>query len=128
MSPKKTYVAVYERDPDDDAWLVSVKGIEGCQTYGRSLRQAEARIREALALWLDRDADGIGITNAFPKRLESLADTVLRAREDAEHAGTKARQTTVDVVRKLTDLGLSRRDAAELLGISHQRVQQLLAS
>ena len=50
MSPKKTHVAVYERDPDADAWLVSIKGIEGCQTYGRSLRQAETRIREALAL------------------------------------------------------------------------------
>jgi predicted RNase H-like HicB family nuclease len=128
MSPKKTYVAVYERDPDDDAWLVSIKGIEGCQTYGRSLRQAETRIREALALWLDRDPDGIAITNEFPKRLESLASTVIQARNDAEHAGTKAQQTTVDVVRQLTDLGLSRRDAAELLGISHQRVQQLLAS
>ena len=55
MSPKKTYVAVYERDPDDDAWLVSIKGIEGYQTYGRSLRQAEHRIRAALALWLDQD-------------------------------------------------------------------------
>ena len=128
MSPKKTYVAVYERDPNDDAWLVHIEGVEGCQTYGRSLRQAEARIREALALWLDRDADVISITNEFPKRLQSLARTVIRARNDAEHAGTKAQQTTVDVVRQLTDLGLSRRDAADLLGISHQRVQQLLAS
>ena len=67
MSPKKTYVAVYERDPDDDAWLVHVRGIDGCQTYGRNLRQAEAYIREALAVWLDRDADGIGITNASPR-------------------------------------------------------------
>jgi predicted RNase H-like HicB family nuclease len=128
MSPKKTYIAVFERDPDDDAWLVSIKGIAGCQTYGRSLRQAESRIREALALWLDRDPDGISITNEFPKRLESLASKVVRARSDAEQAGTKAQQTTVDVVRQLADLGLSRRDAAELLGISHQRVQQLLAS
>ena len=33
---------------------------------------------------------------------------------------------TAEAVRRLTDLGLSRRDAAELLGLSHQRVQQLL--
>src|SRR5437879_635449 len=52
MSPKKTYVAVYERDPEDDVWNVHIKGVDGCQTYGRSLRQAQARIREALGLWL----------------------------------------------------------------------------
>ena len=59
MSRTKNYVAVYERDPESDAWLVHIKGIAGCQTYGRSLRQAEDRIREALALWLDRDPDGL---------------------------------------------------------------------
>ena len=32
----------------------------------------------------------------------------------------------VPAVRALNELGLSRRDAAELLGLSHQRVQQLL--
>jgi predicted RNase H-like HicB family nuclease len=36
---------------------VHIKGIPGCHTYGRTLRQAEARIREALALWFDRDPD-----------------------------------------------------------------------
>ena len=49
MSQKKTYTAVYEHDSADDAWLVHIDGIDGCQTYGRSLRQAQARIREALA-------------------------------------------------------------------------------
>ena len=40
MSPKKTYTAIYERDEHDDAWNVRIDGLEGCQTYGRSLRQA----------------------------------------------------------------------------------------
>ena len=44
MTRTKNYVAVYDRDPESDAWLVHIKGIDGCQTYGRSLRQAEARI------------------------------------------------------------------------------------
>ena len=48
MSPKKkTYVAIYERDKHDDAWNVRIDSLEGCQTYGRSLRQAQGRIREA---------------------------------------------------------------------------------
>ena len=126
MSPKKTYVAVYERDPEDDAWNVRIEGLDGCQTYGRSLRQAQARIREALALSLDRDPQQLLFRDELPADLSAVADTVARARREAERAGTKAQEETTRAVKRLTDLGLSRRDAAELLGLSHQRVQQLL--
>lgn len=126
MSPKKTYVAVYERDPEDDAWNVHIRDLDGCQTYGRSLRQGQARIREALGLWLDRDPQQLMIRDQLPADLSAVADTVARARQDAERAGTKAQEETTRAVKRLTDLGLSRRDAAELLGLSHQRVQQLL--
>ncbi len=126
MSPKKTYVAVYERDPEDDAWNVHIQDLDGCQTYGRSLRQAQSRIREALGLWLDRDPRQLSVRDELPADLTALADTVARARQDAERAGTKAQEETTRAVKRLTDLGLSRRDAAELLGLSHQRVQQLL--
>jgi predicted RNase H-like HicB family nuclease len=125
MSRKKTYVAVYERDPDD-AWNVWIKGLDGCQTYGRSLRQARARIREALAAWLDCEPDTLTIRDELPASVASIADRVARARRQAEDAGTRAQRDTAEAVRRLTDLGLSRRDAAELLGLSHQRVQQLL--
>ena len=126
MSPKKPYVAVYERDPEDDAWNVHIKGIEGCQTYGRSLRQAQAHIREALAVWLDREPETLTIHDELPPSLAEIADAVARARREADQAGSKAQLATTNAVRRLTDLGLSRRDAAELLGLSHQRVQQLL--
>lgn len=126
MSPKKTYVAVYERDPEDDAWNVHIQDLDGCQTYGRSLRQAQARIREALGLWLDRDPEQLTVRDELPADLSSVADTVARARREAERAGMKAQEETTRAVKQLTDLGLSRRDAAELLGLSHQRVQQLL--
>jgi predicted RNase H-like HicB family nuclease len=126
MSPKKTYVAVYERDPEDDAWNVQIDGIVGCHTYGRSLRQAQARIREALALWLDREPDSLSIRDELPTKVASVADRVSRARSEAERAGSKAQHETVEAVKRLTELGLSRRDAAELLGLSHQRIQQLL--
>ena len=76
MSPKKTYVAVYERDPEDDAWNVHIQDLDGCQTYGRSLRQAQARIREALGLWLDRDPQQLVIRDELPADLSAVADTV----------------------------------------------------
>ena len=126
MTTNKTYTAVYERDDTDDAWNVRIKGVAGCQTYGRSLRQAQSRIREALAAWLDRDPVALTIRDQFPARLAAVAGDVLRARSAAERAGAKAQQETRDAIKALNDLGLSRRDAAELLGLSHQRVQQLL--
>lgn len=127
MTRTKNYVAVYERDPESDAWLVHIEGIDGCHTYGRSLRQAEARIREALAVWLDRDPDGLVIAPEWPRDLAEIAATVSQARDAAEATAHEAGATTVKAVKKLDRMGLSRRDAADLLGISHQRVQQLLA-
>jgi len=126
MSPKKIYVAVYDRDDHDDAWNVRIDGLEGCQTYGRSLRQAQSRIREALGLWLDRDPEPLTIRDEFPRELTEVAHRVTLARTEAERAGTYAQEEAAQAARVLTERGLSRRDAAELLGLSHQRVQQLL--
>lgn len=128
MTRTKNYVAVYEHDPDEDVWLVHIKGIEGCHTYGRSIRQAEGRIREALAAWLDREVNALTITPQLPRDLALVANEAAKARYEAERAGTKAQRATAEAVKQLTSMGLSRRDAADLLGISHQRVQQLLAS
>lgn len=128
MTALKTYTAVYEHDADEDVWNVRIKGVTGCQTYGRSLRQAQSRIREALALWLDVARAELKVRDQFPDALAAVADDVTRARTAAERAGAKAQQQTVEAVKALTELGLSRRDAAELLGLSHQRVHQLLAA
>ena len=122
----RTYTAVYDRDSTDDAWNVRIKGLSGCQTYGRSVRQAQSRIREALAVWLDQDSSTLTIRDCFPEPLATVADEAVRARIAAERAEAKAQQQTLDAVRRLTRSGLSRRDVAEILGLSHQRVQQLL--
>jgi predicted RNase H-like HicB family nuclease len=128
MARSKNYVAVYERDPESDAWLVHIKGIDGCQTYGRTLRQAEARILEALALWLDREPEGLVISPRWPEDLVEIASEVLEARDTAAATAQKAGATTAKAAKKLDRMGLSRRDAADVLGISHQRVQQLLGT
>ena len=128
MTKSKRYIAVYERDPESDAWLVHIKGIAGCHTYGRTLRQAESRIREALAMWLDRDPDGLEITSEWPPELDDVATKVAQARGEAAASAQAAGVATAKAAKRLHRMGLSRRDTAEVLGISHQRVQQLLAS
>jgi predicted RNase H-like HicB family nuclease len=128
LTRTKSYVAAYERDPGSDAWLVHIKSIPGCATYGRTLRQAEARIREALAAWLDRDPDGLEIVSEWPPELEDVATKVSQARRDAASSAQAAAAATAKAAKRLEHMGLSRRDTADVLGISHQRVQQLLAS
>ena len=62
MASPTAFIARYGRDTESDAWLVRIEGIDGCHTYGRTRREAEERIREALALWLNRNPDGLRST------------------------------------------------------------------
>ena len=122
----KSYTVKFERD-EDGWWVASVKGVRGCHTQGRTIDEARRRIREALALFVD-DAAGAELRDDL--RLPAKARTALgrfretRARlERDQKDAAEATARAVQVLRR--DLGLSVRDAAALLGLSFQRVQQL---
>jgi predicted RNase H-like HicB family nuclease len=124
---RKPYRVVFERD-ESGAWIVSVPGIPGCHTYGRSLGQARRRIREALSLWID-DAQSAELEEEIrlPARAMRAVERSHQARRDAEAEREKAATATVAAARTLVEeLHLGLRDAADLLGLSHQRVQQLV--
>jgi predicted RNase H-like HicB family nuclease len=121
------YTVIYERDKSG-AWLARVREVPGCHTYGRSIRQAERRIREALSLWVD-DADQAEL---FPKiRLPRRARDAVRkaeaARARAERDKQQAAEAAEAAAQCLNAMGLSVRDTGEVLGISHQRAQQILS-
>ena len=123
----KAYRAVFELD-ESGAWIVRIPAVRGCHTYGRSLDQARRRIRAALSLWVD-DAEDVVIEEQL--RLPASARLALqrakRARERAERERSRAQEETERTARALLDeLGIGMRDAGELLGLSHQRVQQLV--
>jgi len=116
----KSYRVVYELD-ESGHWIVTVPRVKGCHTYGRSLSEARARVREALGLFVDdaaraRLADEIRL----PADMRRLVVSFRAARERAERERKQA-----DAAARRLAKRLSRRDAAELLDISHQRVQQL---
>jgi len=120
------YRVVFERD-ESGAWLARVPSIRGCHTHGRTLEQARRRIREALSLWVD-DADDAELTEEIrlPPELKAALRQSREARKRADRARAKARAATAATARVLlTDFDVSMRDAGELLGLSHQRVQQL---
>ena len=122
---RQQYRAVYDRDADG-RWNVEIPDVAGCYTYGRTIAQARARIREALGLYvqLAEDAtivDDIRLPAQVRKRLGRLA----RARADAERVQQTLGEEQRAAARQLREAGLSFRDSGELLGCTRQRVEQL---
>ena len=122
----KRYTAVFERD-ESGFWLARIPSIRGCHAYGRTLEQARTRLREALGLWIDRPEDAV-IEEAIrlPADLRTAIQRSRRTRERAERERENAQDQTRAAAEALVDEGVSLRDAGELLGLSHQRVQQLV--
>jgi predicted RNase H-like HicB family nuclease len=126
---KPTYTAVFEMD-HTGWWYVSVPELPGCHSQGRTLAKARARIREALGLWLDVDEDAFELVEDIhlPEEARRVAAEARAAREHAHQAQRDALATTKAAARTLAQGGrLGIRDVAELLGLSHQRVAELLA-
>ncbi len=122
---QKEYRAVYDRDADG-RWNVEIPDVAGCYSYGRTIAQARARIREALGLYV-QDAehativDDIRLPALAMKRLERLA----QVRADAERVQLTLSEEQRAAARQLREAGLSFRDSGELLGCTRQRVEQL---
>ena len=129
MAPVKaaSYRVVLERD-ESGAWIARVPRVPGCHTYGRTLEQARRRIREALALWIE-DADVAELVEdvRLPAAAREAIRRSRRARSAAEARRLDAQLATAEAAQALVEeLHLGVRDAGELLGLSHQRVQQLV--
>jgi predicted RNase H-like HicB family nuclease len=108
--------------------VASVRGVRGCHTQGRTVDEARRRIREALELFVDDArkatiADDVRLPNAAKRAVRAYATLRKRAEQDDRRAAAAARRA-VRVLRG-GRLKMSARDAARLLGLSHQRIHQL---
>ncbi len=122
---KKSFVVRYELD-ESGWWVATVQGVTGVHTQGRTIESARERIREALRAAGERLSVDIKDDVVLPKRVKDAVGEARAAREAAEKSGARAQRAFRAAVKALTErLGLSVRDAAELLGVSHQRVQQV---
>lgn len=122
----KIYKAVIERD-DDGYWFVDFPDIQGCHTQGRTLKAARARMRDVLSLYVD-DAGSARIDEhlVLAEDLDKAVARSVELRDVAEISKREALDATQDAAHGLAKAGLSLRDAGEALGLSFQRVQQLV--
>jgi predicted RNase H-like HicB family nuclease len=123
----KTYTARLEREKDG-RWTVELEEEPRVHTWGKTVDQALGRMREAAALWFQADEDAIELVPrpVLPKATGKTIEQARQAREQARHADRVAVEQTRKAAGLLADRGLSMRDIAAILGISHQRVHQLL--
>ena len=123
------YTVTFERDRESGWWVASVSSVRGCRTQGRTIDEARRRIREALGLFVDH-ADSADLVDdvRLPAEVKRLITAYSRARARADRQQEIAGRAARRAVKRLTQgsMRLSRRDAAGFLGISPQRVQQLL--
>jgi predicted RNase H-like HicB family nuclease len=121
---------------DGDTWLAEVPALPGAHTWGRSLAGLRRAVREVITLMADLPDSAVDDESAFDVRWRfhlsgRLGEEVAEATElrgqlrDMEHT---ARDATARAARDLHDHGVSYRDSAEILGVSYQRIQQLVTA
>lgn len=123
-----TYTARLDREKDG-RWTVELEEEPRVHTWGKTVEQALTRMREAAALWFQTDEDDIELVPhlVLPKATGQTVEQARQAREHARNADRLAVERTRKAAVALTARGISMRDVAAVLGISHQRVHQLLA-
>lgn len=127
-----TYTAEITRD-ENGAWIARVPSVRGAHTFAKRLDQIAERLAEAISLFTDEDPADIAVSLDVDFAAIGLDDEerdatrqaqALRTEVDAIEARLKA--NTARAARSLVAHGVSLRDTGALLGISHQRVDQVI--
>lgn len=127
------YTVTYDRD-DNHRWFVRCPAVPGAHSHGRTLASARSNICEAIALVLDlpddTEFDLIEVIRVSDPGLQRALDRARNLRQRARELDEQCQAATLDAVTTSDNSGdsIGMRDIAELLGISHQRVQQLASN
>ena len=135
VARRLTYKVVYS--PEGTNWSATIPSVQGCHTWGRSLSEVRKRIRDALACSLDdlseqaaarvaREAEFVEEVK-LPARIRRTLAACRQKRERLTQAQAELQAEARRAALELTqEIGISLRDAGELLGLSQERVRQLL--
>lgn len=127
---ERAYRVVVTRE--DGHWLADVPALPGAHTFARNLPALDQSVREVIVLADDLpDAAMPELVLEYDYHtgdadLDITAIEVRRIRREADELAATAATRTAEVAARLVAHGLSVRDVAAILGISPQRVSQLV--
>lgn len=112
-----------------DWWAIDVPGLLGAHTQARRLDQVEHMARELIGLLLDvpEDSFDMRIQPELDDEWARLLRETRDARTEADAASERAQRLVRTAIATLQGAGLTTREVGQLLGVTHQRVQQLAA-
>lgn len=125
MAPVSTYNVRATRS--GRYWALEIEGLG--VTQSRSLgRDADNMIRDYVSLLTDVDEDSVEytLTTEVGNGLDAEAAAARKAAREADEAVRKAAARNRAAAKHLCAAGLTGRDTAAVLGITPQRVSQLL--
>lgn len=112
-------------------WMVAVPEVDGL-TQARRLSEVVSMARSLIAVTLDVDPDDVEVTLSIERVGDvEVADRlaqIRRERADLAELERSLAQHTRSLARDLADHDVPQRDIGAVLGVSHQRAHQLLAS
>lgn len=111
-------------------WALRCEELPGVFTQAVRLDQVEDLVREAIAFVADVPTESfeIEVTPALPDAYTDELRAANEQRAVAQEANSAAAAHSRAAAKVLAEAGLSLRDIASVMGISFQRVAQLLAS
>ncbi len=121
------YQVTVEREPG--FWIVRVPEVPEVVTQARRMAEVKENARQAIAVWTDRPIDDIDVTVTVvvPTVVQAALDEAQRLQREAGERLERAGTATSEAARWLTkELGMTLREAAEILDVSFQRVAQLV--
>lgn len=110
-------------------WELHIDGVGVTQVS--TLSKAEAVAREYIAFALDLDDETSFTVDVVPQLDDALAKQVAVARAEVKDAERRQREAAAkqrEVAKKLGRSGLSGREIAAVLGLTPQRVSQLIGT
>lgn len=114
----------------DKVWIVTCDQYPGAVSTPTRLADAAEHQREIIAFVAgvpESEVDVI-VTPQLPDEYQEHVTRATSLREQAETASAEAARETRAAVKALVSAGIPTRDIGPLLGVSHQRAQQLARS
>ncbi|MQA60872.1 MAG: hypothetical protein GEU86_05125 [Actinophytocola sp.] len=108
-------------------WHIHVREIDRV-TQARRYSEVEEMARDLIEVMTNEPNPSVSIAVELPARVRAKLEHAEQLSVESERAKSEAAKERRLAVRALVDEGVSQREAAVLLGMSYQRVSQLVNS